>query len=118
MYRRAEPDSRFGVLGKADMQEAYALNEDGKKACFSLADPGEEGPTAGRINNPKQFRRLRNETVSILQHRWDNDAGCPLLHSWSRRIESPEARSWGAAATLNAYDDDRAEDVIVPERDP
>jgi hypothetical protein len=32
---RAEPDSRFGVLGNADMQEAYALNEGGKK----LASP-------------------------------------------------------------------------------
>jgi hypothetical protein len=32
---RAEPDSRFGVLGNADMQEAYALNEDGKKLASS-----------------------------------------------------------------------------------
>jgi hypothetical protein len=35
VYSRAEPDGPFGALGNADMQEAYALNDDGKK----LASP-------------------------------------------------------------------------------
>ena len=62
MYWRAEPDSRFGVLGNADMQEAYALNEDGKKLASSYLIRAKKSSERVIFGNPTQIRRLGDET--------------------------------------------------------